>query len=79
MSEQLLRIENLSAGYGEAVVLHDVNLALRFCSHGLLLLEDGGTRHGPLADILDSATLAMMYGCAMHEVRTDAGRLFFPD
>jgi iron complex transport system ATP-binding protein len=67
------------AGHLNLLVLHDVNLALRFCSHGLLLLVDGGTRHGPLADILDTATLAMIYGCAMREIRSDGERLFFPD
>lgn len=67
------------AGHLNLLVLHDVNLALRFCSHGLLLLVDGSTRHGPLADILDTATLAMIYGCAMREIRSDGERLFFPD
>jgi iron complex transport system ATP-binding protein len=67
------------AGHLNLLVLHDVNLALRFCSHGLLLLGDGSARHGPLADILDTATLEMIYGCAMREIRSDAGRLFFPD
>ena len=67
------------AGHLNLLVLHDVNLAMRFCSHGLLLLGDGGTRHGPLADILDTATLEMIYGCAMREIHSDAGRLFFPD
>ena len=67
------------AGHVNLLVLHDVNLAVRFCSHGLLLLEDGSTRHGPLADILDTATLGMIYGCAMREIRSDAGRMFFPD
>lgn len=66
-------------GHLNLLVLHDVNLALRFCSHGLLLLEDGGTRHGLLTDILDTATLEKVYGCAMHEIHSDAGRLFFPD
>jgi len=60
------------------LVLHDVNLALRFCSHGLLLLTGGDTRHGPLADILDSSILETVYGCAMREIHSDAGRLFFP-
>lgn len=66
-------------GHLNLLVLHDVNLALRFCSHGLLLLADGGTRHGRLADILDSSILETVYGCAMREIRSDAGRLFFPD
>jgi len=61
------------------LVLHDVNLALRFCSHGLLLLADGGTLHGRLTDILDSSILETVYGCPMREIRSDAGRLYFPD
>ena len=67
------------AGHLNLLVLHDVNLALRFCSHGLLLLEDGSARHGLLTDILDSSTLAKMYGCTMREIHSDAGRLYFPD
>jgi iron complex transport system ATP-binding protein len=67
------------AGRLNLLVLHDVNLALRFCSHGLLLLANGSTRHGRLDDVLDSTVLEMIYGCAMHEIRSNAERLFFPD
>ena len=66
-------------GHLNLMVLHDVNLALRFCTHGLLLLADGGTRHGRMADILDVSILEAVYGCTMREIRSDAGRLFFPD
>jgi iron complex transport system ATP-binding protein len=60
------------------IVLHDINLALRFCSHGLLLLPDGH-RAGPLVDIVDRETLESAYGCAMRERRHGAERWFFPD
>lgn len=66
-------------GHLNLLVLHDVNLALRFCSHGLLLFEDGNTRHGRLNDILDSSSLEAVYRCPMREIHSDAGRLFFPD
>jgi iron complex transport system ATP-binding protein len=66
-------------GHLNLMVLHDVNLALRFCSHGLLLLADGRARHGRLADILDRAILETVYGCAMREVRSADERMFFPD
>lgn len=78
---ELLRLvcaRTRQAGRLNLLVLHDVNLALRFCSHGLLLHADGGTHHGRLADILDSSILETVYGCAMREIRSDAGRLFFP-
>jgi iron complex transport system ATP-binding protein len=67
------------SGHLNLLVLHDVNLALRFCSHGLLLLTDGSTRHGRLDDILDSTVLEKLYGCAMREIRSAAERFFFPD
>lgn len=76
---RLVCVRTRLAGHLNLLVLHDVNLAVRFCSHGLLLLGDGSTRHGPLMDILDTATLGMIYGCAMHEIRSDARRMFFPD
>jgi iron complex transport system ATP-binding protein len=66
-------------GHLNLLVLHDVNLALRFCSHGLLLLPDGDSRHGPLDALLDRPLLEAVYGCPMRELRTDAGRIFFPD
>lgn len=65
-------------GHLNLIVLHDVNLALRFCSHGLLLLPGGETRHGKLADIVDSAVLQQLYGCPMREIRDTGQRLFLP-
>jgi iron complex transport system ATP-binding protein len=78
----LLRLLSARAqknGHLNLFVLHDVNLALRFCSHGLLLFADGGTRHGRLADILDCSVLETVYDCAMREIHSASERLFFPD
>jgi iron complex transport system ATP-binding protein len=76
---RLLCARAQQSGHLNLLVLHDVNLALRFCSHGLLLLADGSVRHGRLADILDRAVLETVYGCAMHEIRYADERMFFPD
>jgi iron complex transport system ATP-binding protein len=65
-------------GHLNIFVLHDVNLALRFCSHALLLCGGGRTRHGPLDTILDVEILESVYGCPMREVRVDTLRLFIP-
>ncbi|MBO9513922.1 MAG: ABC transporter ATP-binding protein [Variovorax sp.] len=54
MSE-LLRIENLSAGYGEAVVLHDISLALGE-GQTLALLGRNGTGKTTLMNTLAGAT-----------------------
>src|SRR3954454_197616 len=54
MSE-LLRIDNLSAGYGEAVVLHDVGFALGQ-GETLALLGRNGTGKTTLINTLAGAT-----------------------
>jgi iron complex transport system ATP-binding protein len=59
-------------------VLHDVNLARRFCSHGLLLLGDGECIHGPLDDILSGETLSRLYGHPVREVPDGTDRYYVP-
>jgi branched-chain amino acid transport system ATP-binding protein len=72
MSELLLRIENLSAGYGEAVVLHDVDFALGE-GQTLALLGRNGTGKTTLINTLAGATRqhggAIMLGAqALHRL-----------
>lgn len=52
---ELLRLENLSAGYGEAVVLHDITLRLNE-GETLALLGRNGTGKTTLMDTLVGAT-----------------------
>jgi len=66
-------------GHLNLIVLHDINLAMRFCSHGLLLLPGGKYRAGRLSDIVDEAVLQSLYGCAMREIQAGRQRLFFPE
>ena len=71
MSE-LLRIENLSAGYGEAVVLHDVGLALGE-GQTLALLGRNGTGKTTLINTLAGATRQhggsiSLAGAALHKL-----------
>jgi iron complex transport system ATP-binding protein len=55
-------------GVAIAMVLHDPNLALRYCDQVVLLY--GNSRHlaGPAADILDAATLSDLYGHPLKRV-----------
>ena len=55
MDKPLLQVENLSAGYGEAVVLHDVNLSLN-AGQTLALLGRNGTGKTTLINTLAGAT-----------------------
>ncbi len=65
-------------GHLNLIVLHDINLAARFCSHGLLLLPGGDTVHGLLDTVLDPATLERLYGCPMRAVGEGRARLYAP-
>jgi iron complex transport system ATP-binding protein len=57
-------------------VLHDLNLARRFCRHGLLLFGDGGYRQGTLDSILTPDNLERAYRWPMRVVR-DGDEVYF--
>lgn len=75
---ELLRQRRQRPGHVNLMVLHDVNLALRYCDHGLLLLGDGVSRHGALPGLLDVAVLEQLYGCPFRQLRDQEGAVFFP-
>ena len=63
-----------AAGKTTIIVLHDLNLALRFCDELLLLHEGGLLYHGPVADGLTPERIATVYGVTSH--RTDGQVIF---
>jgi iron complex transport system ATP-binding protein len=74
----LLRQRRLRPGHVNIMVLHDVNLAMRYCDHGLLLFDDGASRHGTLNTLLDVETLERLYGCRFRQLTDVEGNVFFP-
>ncbi len=74
----LLQRDYCASGRALLMSLHDVNLAIRFCSHALLLLGDGEIRQGPIAAVLDAPTLERLYGHPMLEIETPVGRAWLP-
>ena len=56
------------SGAGFVTVLHDVNLALRYCRRALLLYGDGRWREGPVNEILTAPTLSELYAHPMREL-----------
>ena len=59
-------------------VLHDVNLALRFCSHGLLLFGDGECAAGPLDELINRATLRRLYGWPVRRLAGNGHAVYIP-
>jgi len=75
LNHQIATLELLSQrarhdGVACAMVLHDPNFALRFCDRALLLFGDGTHLAGPVADVLDEASLTRLYGHPMRRVAT---------
>ena len=67
---ELLRIENLSAGYGEAVVLHSVSLSLE-AGQTLALLGRNGTGKTTLINTLAGATRQHGGSISLHSQGVD--------
>jgi len=77
----LTLFRRLALEHGKAVmmVLHDTLWPGRFCSHALLIHDDGTARAGPARDVLDRGSLERLYGCRLQEFAQGAGRYFLPD
>jgi iron complex transport system ATP-binding protein len=65
-------------GAGFVIVLHDVNLALRYCRRALLLFGDGRWREGPAEEVLTAEALSELYGHPLKELQDGGRRLFVP-
>jgi iron complex transport system ATP-binding protein len=62
-----------SLGLTTIVVLHDLNLAARYCDH-LVLIDDGRVvRSGDVDHVLDPVLLADVYGIAVRRIDDHAG------
>jgi len=58
--------------------VHDVNLAVRYSSHALMLFGGGEWRAGPSREVLTRANLERLYGCEVESVATPSGPRFYP-
>jgi len=60
------------------MVLHDINLAARFCDHALLMSHDSHIHLGQSRDILQTATLEAAFNYPLIAVETAHGRAWLP-
>lgn len=60
------------------VALHDINLALRFATHALLLHADGGHTLGAASAVITPTALHSVYRCVFHEIDHDGRRYVVP-
>lgn len=57
-------------------VLHDVNLAARYCDHALLIYDNGTTRQGACSEVLTENNLSELYQHPLHEIKHNEQRWF---
>ena len=63
-------------GRGIAMVLHDINHAVRYCDHVLLLFGNGEVRQGRQADILNTEVLSRLFDYPVIEIQQGDQRFF---
>lgn len=83
LNHQIAVLELLSRraredGVGIVMVLHDINLALRYADRALLLFGEGRTLEGPAEAVLTTESLSRLYGYPLREVPDGSGRHFVP-
>lgn len=63
---------------GIIMILHDINLAIRFCNRFLLLFGDGMTQQGDAASTLTEANLSTLYQHPIQTLNHAGSTLFVP-
>ncbi len=72
------RVADATTERASLMILHDINLATRFCSHLILLFGQGEVLCGPAKDILTTAILTRLYGHPVIAVEGPNGPVFLP-
>lgn len=66
-------------GRALVMVLHDINLAARFCDHVLLVCGDGRVRLGPRDEVLTLENLNALYNHPLRQINVEGRRVFVPE
>lgn len=75
---QILRERVLQRQQALVMVLHDLNIAARFCDHLILLFGNGVSRHGSKEDLMTEQQLAQLYGYPIMKIRDKGVDAFLP-
>jgi iron complex transport system ATP-binding protein len=75
---RLLRDLTHAAGKALVMVLHDVNLAARFCDHALLLFGSDELAYGTTTEVLSQENLTRLYGHPIARLHSGQGDIYSP-
>lgn len=67
-----------AAGGALVMALHDINLAIRFCDHALLIFDQGEIRHGPADELIRAPHLSRLFRHPITEIEAEGRRVFVP-
>jgi iron complex transport system ATP-binding protein len=76
--DRLAALAREDAGRAVVMVLHDVNLAARFCDH-VLLLDRGEAIAGTARELLTAERLSRTYGVRLSRVAGPSSEMFAPE
>ncbi len=65
-------------GAAFVIVLHDVNLAMRYCRRALLLFGEGRWCEGPVEEVLTAESLSELYGHPLRRFDIEGQTVFLP-
>jgi len=74
MLSEKIKTENRAA----IMILHDLNLVQRYCTHALLLFGAGETLTGPTNNVLTTETLSRLFNHPTIRIESDSGPVFLP-
>ena len=60
------------------MAIHDINLALKYGSHAILLYPDGSGVAGKIRDIVDRDSLEALYQCRLFTLQHEGQTLYLP-
>jgi iron complex transport system ATP-binding protein len=66
------------SGLAVAMVLHDINLALRHADRALLLFDDGSHLIGPVAEVMRADMLSRLYGHPLRQIHDGSAAYLVP-
>lgn len=84
LHHQIVVLQYLSAlarDQGKAVMfsIHDLNLARRFATHALILMDGGIVRHGLAGEVMNAPVLTAAFGYPVLEVQAGARTIFIAE
>lgn len=75
---QMIQQHSVQQGGIAVAALHDINLAMAYCSHVLLLQGKGEWQAGPCSDMLTAASLEQTFSCPVEALQGKEGLRFYP-